>query len=272
MFGKLTVTQSGSVKVHTYTAPEEGWNVNSHLIELPTQLLAVDAQYMLPFAREVVDYGATLGKPISRLYITHYHPDHLLGAAAFGAPLYALAEVKAKIQSVGDRVAREEHQKHGEAIPIRAERPSKEVTPGEETIDGLRVEFLHLANAETEHALMIGLPDHRILITQDLLYARVHVFVAERAFDAWSQALHNYLAQPYTKLLPGHGTPGGPELYDAMLGYLAKAREVLASADNGKEMTARLISTFPNHDGRVLLDHQQRFLFPPQKPKTAVEE
>jgi glyoxylase-like metal-dependent hydrolase (beta-lactamase superfamily II) len=99
MLGKLTVTQSGSVKVHTYTAPEEGWLVNSHLIELPAQLLAVDAQYMLPFAREVVDYCATLGKPISRLYLTHYHPAPLLGAAAFGAPLYALAEVKAKIQS-----------------------------------------------------------------------------------------------------------------------------------------------------------------------------
>jgi hypothetical protein len=51
MFGKLTVTQSGSVKVHTYTAPEEGWLVNSHLIELPSQLLAVDAQYVLPMPK-----------------------------------------------------------------------------------------------------------------------------------------------------------------------------------------------------------------------------
>jgi glyoxylase-like metal-dependent hydrolase (beta-lactamase superfamily II) len=106
------------------------------------------------------------------------------------------------------------------------------------------------------------------MITQDLLYARVHVFVAERAFDAWSKALRTYRAQPYTVLLPGHGSPGGPELYDAMLGYLAKAREVLSSVDNGEEMKARLISTFPNHGCRVLLDHQQRFLFPPQKPPT----
>jgi glyoxylase-like metal-dependent hydrolase (beta-lactamase superfamily II) len=114
---------------------------------------------------------------------------------------------------------------------------------------------LRLPRAEA----LIGLPDHGILITQDLLYAKVH------AFDAWSQALRAYLAQPYTRLLPGHGSPAGRELYDAMLEYLAKAREILASVDNGKEMTARLMATFPNHGARVLLEHQQCFLFPSVK-------
>jgi glyoxylase-like metal-dependent hydrolase (beta-lactamase superfamily II) len=251
--------------VHTYTAPEEGWLVNSHLIELPTQLLAVDAQYMLPFAREVVEYGVSLGKPLTRLYITHYHPDHVLGAVAFRAPIYALAEVQAKIETVGDRVAGEEHEKHGEAIPFKAERPSELVTPGEETIDGIRVEFLHQQHAETENALMLGLPDQGILITQDLLYAQVHVFVAERAFDTWFQALRSYQAQSYTHLLPGHGSPGGPELYDSMLGYLVKVRDVLAVAHNGGDLKTRLIAAFPNYGGRVLLDHQQRFLYPPKK-------
>jgi glyoxylase-like metal-dependent hydrolase (beta-lactamase superfamily II) len=268
VLGKITVTRSGGVKVHTYTAPEEGWLVNSHLIELPTQLLAVDAQYMLPFAREVVDYGVSLGKPVTRLYITHYHPDHLLGAAVFRAPIYALAEVQAKIETVGDRLAGEEHEKHGAAIPFKAERPSELVTQGEETIDGIRVEFLHLQHAETENALMIGLPDQGILITQDLLYAQVHVFVAERAFDTWVQALGSYQAQSYTRLLPGHGSPGGQELYDSMLDYLAKARDALAVAHNGADLKARLIAAFPNFGGRVLLDHQQRFLFPPKKAKT----
>jgi glyoxylase-like metal-dependent hydrolase (beta-lactamase superfamily II) len=264
VLGKITVTRSLGLKVHTYTAPEEGWLVNSHLIELPTQLLAVDAQYMLPFAREVVEYGVSLGKPITRLYITHYHPDHLLGAAAFRAPIYALAEVRAKIEAVGDRVAAEEHAKHGEVIPLKAERPSLLVTPGEETIDGIRVEFLQLQHAETEDALMLGLPDQDIFITQDLLYSQVHVFVAERAFDTWLERLRAYQAQSYTRLLPGHGSPGGPELYDSMLDYLAKAQDALAVAHNGVDLKARLIAAFPNYSGRVLLDHQQRFLFPPK--------
>ena len=90
MQGRITVTQAGSLKIHTFTAPEKGWQVNSHIIDLPSQLLVIDAQYLLPYAREVVSYALQLQKPITRLYVSHYHPDHLLGAVAFSAPIAAM--------------------------------------------------------------------------------------------------------------------------------------------------------------------------------------
>ena len=97
MSGTWTVTRNEVAPIHTFTAPEDGWLVTSHLIELPSQLLVVDAQYRLSYAREVVRYAAALKKPLNRLYVTHYHPDHLLGAAAFGTPLVALESVAGKI-------------------------------------------------------------------------------------------------------------------------------------------------------------------------------
>jgi len=48
--------------------PENGLLVNTHLIELPSRLLAVDAQFGLPYAAEVVEYAKSLDKPISLLY------------------------------------------------------------------------------------------------------------------------------------------------------------------------------------------------------------
>lgn len=263
MLGEMTATEcGGGVRIHTYAAPEEGWRVNTHLIELPTQIVAVDAQYTLRYAREVVDYARSLGKPLTRLYITHYHPDHLLGAAAFAAPLHALAEVKAKIDLVGDRVAKEEHAKLGDVIPERAERPSRVVVPGMETIEGTGFEFLRLRHAETEDALMIGLPDRGVVITQDLIYNGVHVFVGEQAFDGWSAALKTSRALPYQRILPGHGAPGGPELYDGMARYLSVARAVLTQASGPADFKQRLIAAFPEYSGRALLDHEMRFLFP----------
>src|SRR5262245_6441656 len=86
MPGSWVITPAPFGSIHTFTAPEHGWCVTSHVIELPSQLIVVDPQYTLPLAGEVVDYANDLKKPISRLYITHYHPDHLLGAAAFDAP------------------------------------------------------------------------------------------------------------------------------------------------------------------------------------------
>jgi glyoxylase-like metal-dependent hydrolase (beta-lactamase superfamily II) len=265
MQGKITVTQAGSLKVHTFTAPEKGWQVNSHVIELPSQLLVIDAQYLLPYAREVVSYSLQLQKPITRLYVSHYHPDHLLGAIAFSAPIYALAEVCAKIAAVGDRVAHEEHEKFGDDVPMQAARPNGVVTPGLEVIDGIAVDFIHVKDAETQDALMVGLPEQGILITQDLIYNRVHAMVGEKSFASWHSVLDGKKTLPYDKVLPGHGAPGGKELYDRMGRYLSIALDVLAQSSDGEAMKTKMIQAFPDYGGIGMLDQQKRFLFPTNK-------
>ena len=83
MQGTITVTARNAVRVHTYTAPDEGFLVTTHVIELPTQLVVIDSEYALPYAEE------GLNKPIARLHISHEHPDHFFGAGVFGVPVYA---------------------------------------------------------------------------------------------------------------------------------------------------------------------------------------
>src|SRR5580658_8170736 len=117
MSGDWSVTRNAIAPVHTFTAPDDGWCVTSHIIELCSQLIIVDAQYRLDYAGEVAAYARALRKPVTRLYLTHYHPDHILGAAAIGAPIYSLDEVAAKIKAVGDRIAGEEREKAGVAMP-----------------------------------------------------------------------------------------------------------------------------------------------------------
>jgi glyoxylase-like metal-dependent hydrolase (beta-lactamase superfamily II) len=262
MLGKITVTDARALKVHTLTAPERGWQVNSHIIELSSQLLVIDSQYLLPCAREVVLYAAQLQKPITRLYISHYHPDHLLGAVVFSAPVYALSEVSAKIAAVGERVAREEHEKFGDDVPTRVAMPTCIVKPGVETIDAVPVNFIHLDHAETRDALMVGLPEQAILITQDLVYNRVHAMVGEKAFESWTATLEKAQNGRYNKVLPGHGAPGGKERYSLMQHYLSTAREVYAVAANGEDMKDKMIQAFPGYGGIGMLDQQKRFLFP----------
>src|SRR5215471_6122298 len=100
MNGAIHITEQAGLTVHTYTAPDDGWVVNTHFVELATQSIAIDAQYTIPYSKDALAYAATLGKPVTGLYVTHYHPDHLLGAAAFGLPIHALPEVKTKIDAV----------------------------------------------------------------------------------------------------------------------------------------------------------------------------
>jgi glyoxylase-like metal-dependent hydrolase (beta-lactamase superfamily II) len=205
MLGSCTVTRVASLTIHTFTAPEQGWLVNSHIIEFPSQLFVVDAQYTLPFAQEVVRYAANLRKPLNRLYVTHFHPDHLLGAAAFDAPLFALDVVAQKIAKVGDRVAGEEHEKLGNDIPTKARQVEHVIAEGIDIVDGVRVEHRRLRCAETEDALVIAMPDLRTIIVQDLVYNHAHLFLGERNFDGWRSAVRDYQGLPYEFVLPVTG-------------------------------------------------------------------
>src|SRR5215510_14851067 len=104
MQGTITVTKADPVTIHTYTAPESGWRANSHLIELPTQLILVDTPLRPDLTWEVLDHAQTLGKPVSRLYLSHAHPDHFAGASLVDAPAYALAAVRARINQTATMV------------------------------------------------------------------------------------------------------------------------------------------------------------------------
>jgi glyoxylase-like metal-dependent hydrolase (beta-lactamase superfamily II) len=186
--------------------------VTSHILELPSEVFVIDTQYTLPPAHEVARYATALRKPLTRVYVSHYHPDHLLGAAAFDAPLYALGSVAEKIGQAGDRVAREEHEKVGDDIPSTARKVDRRISEGSETVAGVRLEYRRLRFAETEDALVIALPDAGAIIVQDLVYNQSHLFLGERHFDGWRAALREYRALPYTAVLPGHGLPGGRPL------------------------------------------------------------
>jgi glyoxylase-like metal-dependent hydrolase (beta-lactamase superfamily II) len=262
MSGTWTVTRNEVAPIHTFTAPEDGWLVTSHVIELPSQLLVVDAQYRLSYAREVMRYAAALEKPLNRLYVTHYHPDHLLGAAAFGTPLVTLESVAGKIGAVGDRVAREEHEIIGDDIPATVRRPDRYVEEGTELIDGVRIEHSRLHGAETEDALIMALPDAGVIIVQDLVYNRAHLFLGERRLDGWREALRQYRALPYDIVLPGHGLPGDKAVYDEMMDYLDFAEGALAESATATQFKQLLLRRYPDHGCGKVLDHQLRFLFP----------
>jgi glyoxylase-like metal-dependent hydrolase (beta-lactamase superfamily II) len=260
--GGWTVTRNDVAPIHTFTASEEGWLVNSHVVEFPSQLFVIDAQYTLPNGREVVRYAHGLRKQMTRLIVTHYHPDHILGAAAFDAPLYALESVAEKIGAAGDRVAQEERKKVGDDIPGSARQPGRHIAEGAEIVDGVRLELRRLKGAETEDALTIALPDAAAIIVQDLVYNQAHPFLGERRFSSWRAVLRAHQAFPYEVVLPGHGLPGGKPLYEEMLRYLDFAEEALRTARAPSEFCERMIDRFPDYGGLRVLDHQLRFLFP----------
>ena len=104
------------------------------------------------------------------------------------------------------------------------------------------------------------------MITQDLVYDRVHAFVGGRAFDSWAAALRNTHALGYPPCFQGT-----VRLEDrnsiTRCGDISGLRKRRCEVEHGAEFKSRLISEFPDHRGAVLLDHQMRFLFPERSPR-----
>ena len=67
---------------------------------------------------------------------------------------------------------------------------------------------------------------------------------------------------PCTRILPGHGAPGGKELFAQMREYLTAAKKEYVANDTAEGLVQRRRAAFPSFDGDLLLHHPLRFLFP----------
>lgn len=259
MHGTITTIDKGPVRLHSYTAPEDGLGVTTQLIETPSRIIAVDAQFVLAYADEVAAYATGLGKPLDRLVISHAHPDHYQGAARFGVPVHALAETIAEIAATGDKV----DLPTGTPIPVSDLTPSVEITPGTEVVDGIPVVFEKVTGGEIHTTLVIKLPEQGVLIAQDVVYNHTHLWLLDKDFDGWQANVDHFAAEKhYDTILSGHGLPTGPAIWAELTEYIKAGRELLA--DDGDAYKKAITERFPSYQGVALIDIANVYLFGPR--------
>ncbi|MFF3663811.1 MBL fold metallo-hydrolase [Streptomyces olivochromogenes] len=255
MNGTVTVIDKGPVRIHSYMAPDDSLNVTTQLIETPGRVVAVDGQYALGYADEVVAYAKGLGKPLDRLIITHAHPDHFHGAARFGVPVHALAVVRDQIAAQGDG-----QDPSGAVIPAADITPTVEITPGTQVIDGVPLVFEAVSGGEAADELVIRLPEQGVMVAQDLVYHDTHLFLGNNDLAGWQKAIENLAAEAsYDTILAGHGLPAGPEVYAELRRYLADARDLLG--DDGEAYKKAILERYPSYGGPFLIDIGNQYLF-----------
>ena len=257
----VTVQALENVTVHSLTAPEAVFANSTHIFETADSLVLVDAQFLLPNAADVRAYAESLGKPMDRLFISHAHPDHFLGAEAFAdVPQYALADVVADIEANGQAEVDEKQADFGEAIAGSFVVPEV-VEPGELVLGGTTFELSEVLDAEAHTQLVIRVPADGVVATGDLIYSGVHLILAGPA-DTWTAALEGLQANGDTVILPGHGLPAGAEVIDANIAYLATTMELLGSVDNADDFRDGLLAAYPDLTMEAAIDFATPVLFP----------
>jgi glyoxylase-like metal-dependent hydrolase (beta-lactamase superfamily II) len=261
----ITVYDRQAVKIHSFTTPWEAVGNCTAIIEGPTQLIVVDAQFFLPFAQEFRAYIDSLNKPIARLLITHAHPDHWLGLAAAFADLdstFALAAVKTAIDETGPGTLDFLRSNLGEMAPAEFVGVQQVLTPGVETIDGIQIETVEYRDAEADVQAVFKLPDFGVLLAGDLVYAYGHYFLTTQ-FDNWTSILQALAAEPvYQVIVPGHGLPALPAVYADGIDYLQTSKAAFAEATDAEDLRARLLAAYPDRPGAGIMDIYLPRLYP----------
>src|ERR1035441_2654996 len=130
----MVAKQTGDVRIHTFVSSFAYGNIANatHIIETKNQLVLVDGQFLVPYARAFRDYADSLGKPIERLYLSHRHPDHWfgLGTAFADIAIYAFPEIIDFVKEHGEDSRKDHLQKLGNLAPDKIVVPQNVASPG----------------------------------------------------------------------------------------------------------------------------------------------
>ncbi|MEO0388802.1 MAG: MBL fold metallo-hydrolase [Pseudomonadota bacterium] len=235
----------GGVTFHTYVSPPQAVNVTAHVVEMGDQLLLVDATMLPPTAAEVQALIAATGKPVHTAYVSHEHPDHWGGVAAFeGVGFKTLPEIREGLRAEATG---------GDFPEPTALLTGSNLALGMTEIGGVSVEFRAYDNAEAPKTIVAVLPEQRVAIVQDLVYNGVYTAPGVDRKN-WIATLESLRDDPaFDTLLVGHGMPTSRGEIDTVIGYLKTLDAAWEAAATPDAVTAAMTAAYPGYDGAFLL-------------------
>ena len=229
---------TASPKLHIHTSSPGAFFVNSFIVEGQRSLILVDTQFVLSEAGAVADKIAALQKPLAAILITHPHPDHFNGIACIlerfpGTSVHATSGTIEGIRNTAEPKRAYWTPIVGFDYPQRFAIPEAVVCNGEHlSIDGVEIIVDDFGPAEGSDNTAIELPQIDSVIISDLVYNRVHPWLAEGRSDLWLAALD--AAKPRYEaaktLYPGHGGAGPTSIIDQQKAYIIAVRDMVASS------------------------------------------
>ena len=225
------------VAEHVYVIPDQRVNVvpNIGIIVGERGVLVVDTG-MGPRNAETVlgEVKKITSKPVAYLTITHFHPEHGMGAQAFPESTILIYPTAQKIELLekGPAMMKEcSGVSPGIADllkPVKLRMPN--VTFSEEAeidLGGFPVRLLHWNSAHTRGDNFVYLPKQSIVFGGDVVINRFFPIMADSDSSGpnWIETLDHLQKLNPAIVVPGHGEVGDVGLITSMREYLVFVRD-----------------------------------------------
>ncbi|QUT05712.1 quinoprotein relay system zinc metallohydrolase 1 [Sphingobium phenoxybenzoativorans] len=180
---------------------------NIAIIATPAGTVLVDSGPSLRYGRELKTVSEQVtGKPVIRVYVTHLHPDHGMGIAAFDpAIVAALPQTISDMQRDGRGFSDAMYRILGDWMRgTELLLPGRRIDQASEDFGGRTLRLLPLSG---HSAADLALLDERTgtLIAGDLLFHDRAPSTPTGDLAKWRQSLNALKAVPHKSAIPGHG-------------------------------------------------------------------
>ncbi|NLO27782.1 MAG: MBL fold metallo-hydrolase [Actinobacteria bacterium] len=264
------------VFMHSY----DGWNSTSTLFYGERDAVLVDPPQLLSDAHRLTAELLLIGKNLTHVYVSHFHPDHHFGSGVIQyafprARVVALPSVVEdivfttddKVDMWGDVFGRNEPEKV--LIPMPLAEPRLE-------LEGYELEFSDGWEGDCPNNSVVWVPSLRVVCATDVAELDSHLWTGES--DAarrqkWRDSINELREFDARVIIPGHCSPEAHQTLDGTsciehsLHYLDVYEEVLATAKTGEELVAGVMRHFPGMKTEDFgLEWQARLLFPKSCP------
>jgi glyoxylase-like metal-dependent hydrolase (beta-lactamase superfamily II) len=263
-----TATWALAVQVDVFSAPTA--NVNSFIFSDSVGSVIVDATRTSKDAIEVVKLMRRHGGGLQTIFITHGHPDHYLGLGELkrqfpeAKVFVATEQIKNDIISFAKK-AQVEHWLSDEPFMV----PKSELSPQgfdyeneihvlpQSTLvlpGGMKLDVMVLNDpTEAAHETMLYSKDLHALFASDLVYNKVHLWLAggvdAGAIQNWRHELRQ-LKSKYAPLkvtvYPGHGNAADASIFDVDINYLNDFLGTIRESKTQAEAEAKMIKKYPS--------------------------
>lgn len=220
--------------VHRFAGGPDEMHSNAYIIEGESGTVVVDALLTRSASRELRERVDAFGKPLRAVIVTHGHPDHYGGITQLVEGLDDVAIVA--VRGVDRIIRRDDAMKGRRLAAFGIDWAETRTFPNVVVDDGEHVSFgdialtpIDIGEGESHHdsvwILTTGEGDHAFV--GDLVMEGVHAYTADGHTGAWLEALRDleHRLASMARIYPGHGEPGGPELFGIQASYLEAFRE-----------------------------------------------
>ena len=250
-----------AVAVQRFSASEPGAWSNAYLLSSGGEALLFDVFQLASDANELADAIDAIGQQLTKVWISHAHPDHFLQleliASRFPAvEVLTTPNVLADLKADGPWMLDLLKGKLGPEAPDRLIEPTP-IDNDRLRLGGQEIEVVEFGAGEAKHHACLVLPDRRAIVASDLVYNGAHLYLQERNLDGWLarlDELEQLAAQrELSTIHPGHGPAGGLSLIEGTREYL---HAFATAIETGNVESARqaILSRFPDHRVRQFLD------------------